>query len=82
MGVILVVPDRLELSLRAYETQVRTVRCHQIWRSVCESNTLLFSAVELQSTPLPSGPPTNLFDASYIAITSNGYRYPHTVSVC
>jgi hypothetical protein len=29
MSHSLVVPDRLELSLRAYETQVRTVRCHQ-----------------------------------------------------
>ena len=72
MSHSLVVPDRLELSLRAYETQVRTVRCHQLWRSVCESNTLLCSAMELQSIPLPSGPPTNLFDASYIAIASLG----------
>ena len=29
------------------------------WRSVCESNTLLCSAMDLQSIPLPSGPPTN-----------------------
>ena len=29
------------------------------WRSVRESNTLLYSAWDLQSHPLPSGPPTN-----------------------
>lgn len=57
----------------AYETVALPLCYHIIvWRSVCESNTLLCSAMELQSIPLPSGPPTNLFDASYIAITSNG----------
>ena len=31
---------------------------YQYWRSVRESNTLLYSALDLQSNPLPSGPPT------------------------
>ena len=55
---MLVVPVRVELTHRAYETQVGTVRVTVIWRSVRESNTLLYSAMDLQSNPLPSGPPT------------------------
>ena len=41
LELFLVVPDGLEPSLRAYETQVGTVPCHQYWRCVSESNWLL-----------------------------------------
>ena len=53
------VPDGLEPSLRAYETQVRTVRCHHIGGE-CQNRTDYLRASDLQSDPLPSGPPTVL----------------------
>ena len=38
-----------------------------VWRSVRESNTLLYSAMDLQSNPLPSGPPTNsIFNCTHL----------------
>lgn len=81
----MVVPDGLEPSLRAYETQVRAVRCHRILAKVvgiepttrgfgdrrstielhrhiggeCQNRTDYLRASDLQSDPLPSGPPTN-----------------------
>ena len=66
------VPDGLEPSLRAYETQVRTVRCHHIG-GVGENRTHYFRAWDLQSRPLPfehhtvlKNPPRFLWEGSLI----------------
>ena len=57
LELFLVAPLRIELSLEAYETSVRTTAV-AILGGVCQNRTDYFRAMDLQSIPLPSGPHT------------------------